>query len=108
MICKKSLKLLVQHVDELLMIILVLLSYKKKNVVEGNFVELSVMSSIVELMKEIVHNNFIQLKLEVVLKVRFQCLKLLVMINNVRVNNTPTILTGQEDVVKIHDKSHTL
>lgn len=94
MICKKSLKLLVQHVDELLMIILVLLSYKKKNVVKGNFVELSVMSSIVELMKEIVHNNFMQLKLEVVLKVRFQCLKLLMMINNVRVNNTPIILTG--------------
>lgn len=55
-----ALKLLVKHDEELLKLIPVLLGCKKENVVEGNFVEMSVVSSIVDLMKETAYSHLME------------------------------------------------
>ncbi|KAJ0039168.1 hypothetical protein Pint_21954 [Pistacia integerrima] len=65
LVLQASLKLLVGHDEELLKIIPVLLGCKKENVVEGNFIEMSVVSSIVDLMKETAYSHLMEVILEV-------------------------------------------
>ncbi|KAJ0075868.1 hypothetical protein Patl1_33863 [Pistacia atlantica] len=60
-----ALKLLLGHDEELLKIIPVLLGCKKENIAEGNFIDMSVVSTIVDLMKETAYSHLMEVILEV-------------------------------------------